>query len=177
MKKIMPHFIIVLLLVTVSTHLTAQIFSDLTKVVASNRASGDQFGLSTAISNDYAIVGAYHHNQVIGFNNVRANAGAAYIYKRTAGGPDNWGEIVTLRAADFDRNDRFGISVAIAGEYAVVGAYHEDHDANGNNTLTDAGAVYVFKRNQGGTDNWGQIKKIVASDRGANDNFGVSIAI
>ena len=41
----------------------------------------------------------------------------------------------------------------------------------------DAGAAYIFKRDQGGADNWGQVKKITASDGAAGDYFGVSVSI
>ncbi len=155
----------------------AQTFGEITKIIASERAVGDQFGISVDIEGDYAIAGAYLHNQPKTFGSDESNAGAAYIFKRTQGGNDNWGEVAALKAADFAENDFFGISVAISGDYAVVGAYQEDENASGGSTLNNAGAVYIFKRNQGGTDNWGQIKKIVASDRAANDRFGISVAL
>jgi hypothetical protein len=40
-----------------------------------------------------------------------------------------------------------------------VGAYQEDEDASGANTLGNAGSAYIFYKDQGGTDNWGQVKK------------------
>ncbi len=33
---------------------------------------------------------------------------------------------------------------------------------------SDAGAAYVFERDQGGADNWGQVKKLTASDTGGD---------
>lgn len=155
----------------------AQTLGEITKIIASDRDSGDEFGISTDLDGDYAIVGAYHHDQPQSFGSDKSNAGAAYIYKRTQGGADNWGQVATLKASDFNTNDRFGISVTISGDYAVVGAHNEDENTTGGSTLADAGAVYVFKRTQGGTDGWGQIKKLVASDRGAGDRFGNSIAL
>jgi formylglycine-generating enzyme len=39
------------------------------------------------------------------------------------------------------------------------------------------GGGYVFERNQGGVGNWGQVRKLTASDGMAYDSFGHSIAI
>ncbi|MCH7811589.1 MAG: FG-GAP repeat protein, partial [Chloroflexi bacterium] len=63
-------------------------------------------------------------------------------------------EVKKLLASDAQAGDQFGFSVAVSGDTAVVGAFFED--AGG----TDAGAAYVFQRDQGGADNWGQVKKL-----------------
>ncbi|NQZ36194.1 MAG: T9SS type A sorting domain-containing protein, partial [Crocinitomicaceae bacterium] len=47
--------------------------------------------------------------------------------------------------SDRGTDDRFGSSVAISGSYVIVGAKNEDEDASGNNTLVDAGSVYIFE--------------------------------
>ncbi|NQW06863.1 MAG: FG-GAP repeat protein, partial [SAR202 cluster bacterium] len=36
---------------------------------------------------------------------------------------------------------------------------------------------YIFYKDQGGTDNWGQQKKLTASDAGPNEQFGYSVSI
>jgi hypothetical protein len=82
-----------------------------------------------------------------------------------------------LVASDRGAYDRFGWSVAVQGESIIVGAYAEDQDASNSNPLTDAGSAYIFGKNQGGTNNWGQVKKLVASDRAIEDYFGWSVAI
>ena len=53
-------------------------------------------------------------------------------------------------------SDYFGVSFDVYGDYLVAGAPYEDEA--GSNT----GSLYIFKRNEGGADNWGQIKKLVA---------------
>ena len=60
------------------------------------------------------------------------------------------------------------------GNYAIVGAYNEDEDASGGNTLEQAGSAYLFHYNNG---TWGEVQKIVASDRALSDQFGQSVAI
>ena len=63
----------------------------------------------------------------------------------------------------------FGYSVAISGDYAIVGAYQE----NGNSA--DAGAAYIFHRTN--TNTWDTGIKITASDAESYDWFGYSVAI
>jgi hypothetical protein len=70
-----------------------------------------------------------------------------------------------LTASDGVSFDRFGVSVAISGPTAVVGAF-------GQNNQT--GAAYVFVRS--GTA-WSQQAKLTASDAHTFDNFGASVAI
>ena len=76
-----------------------------------------------------------------------------------------------LTASDAADDDYFGDSVAISGDTVVVGAYGKTARA------ADRGAAYVFERNQGGADNWGQVKKLTASDAADDDYFGYSVAI
>jgi len=155
----------------------AQTWNEIMKSVASDRGSTDNFGYSVAISGDYAIVGAHLESEDANGANTATYSGSVYILKKDQGGTDNWGEVTKIVASDRASSDRFGTSVCIDGEYAVVGAFVEDHDANGANTLSNAGSAYIFKKDQGGTDNWGQVKKIVASDRAAIDQFGFSVSI
>ncbi len=92
------------------------------------------FGSSVGISDTHAIVGAYGYTS----NGVEANSGRAYIFSTTTG------ELVTT----FDNptsystgiNDYFGYSVAIAGDYAVSGAYYEDTVG-----YASSGVAYVYR--------------------------------
>ena len=36
----------------------------------------------------------------------------------------------------------------------------------------ESGSAYIFDRNEGGTDNWGEVKNITASDGATGDEFG-----
>ena len=74
-----------------------------------------------------------------------------------------------LAASDGAADDWFGYSVAISGDTAVVGAPW--HDVGGN---ADQGSAYVFVRN-GGT--WSLQAQLFASNGGADDWFGISVAI
>ena len=58
----------------------------------------------------------------------------------------------------------------------VVGADMDD-DACPSDPDCNSGSAYVFARNQGGANNWGDVKKLTASDAAAGDRFGVLVAI
>ena len=74
-----------------------------------------------------------------------------------------------LTASDGLRGDEFGISVAVDGDTAVIGAYLDD-TTNGDNS----GSAYVFTKVSGV---WRQAAKLTASDGAANDEFGYSVAV
>ena len=100
-----------------------------------------------------------------------SDAGAAYVFVRSQGGADNWGEVKKLNASDAQADDFFGNSVSVSGDIAVVGGQGEDSGGS------FAGAAYVFSRNLGGAENWGEVKKLVASDAAADDIFGITVAV
>ena len=145
--------------------LAANVPEELWKRIASDGHDGDHLGFSVALSGDYAVAG------VLDGDGLGTFRGAAYVFARNQGGPDNWGQVAKLVASDAEDFDQFGVSVAIDGDYVVVGAIFED------GLGTDRGAAYVFDRNQGGSDNWGQVAKLVASDAEDNDQFSSSVAV
>lgn len=143
-------------------HGGADNWGQVSKLEASDPAPGNQFGYSVAIDGDTAIVGSIGDS---------GDAGSAYIFSRNAGGPDSWGEIRKLVASDTETEDGFGFAVSIFGDRAVVGA-------PGNDDLgADSGSAYVFGRNVGGIDNWGEITKRVPADGSQSDFFGESVSI
>ena len=142
--------------------------SQVKKLTAGDGAAGDAAGISVAVSGDTVVVGTYH--ATVGGNLQR---GAAYIYARNRGGAsDHWGEVKKLTAFDGAAYDYFGLSVAISGNAVVIGACGADVGGQNNQ-----GAAYVFARNQGGADQWGQVKKLVSGDGVAYDYFGDAVAI
>ena len=140
----------------------ATLMTEVKKLLASDASSSDGFG-RVAVSGDTAIV-ASSSSGVSQFK-----TGAAYIFRRNQGGVNNWGEVKRLTASDAANGAGFGVSVAISGDTALVGAW------NPGGMLS--GAAYVFQRDQGGTDNWGEVKKLTASDASFGVLFGHSLAI
>jgi hypothetical protein len=86
-----------------------------------------------------------------------------------------------VKASNTGAGDNFGMSMAISGDTLVVGANGEASAATGintgpegDNTLQNSGAVYVFVRT--GTT-WTQQANIKASTTDEHDVFGSSVAI
>ena len=140
---------------------------------ASDAQASDGLGWSVAVSGNVAIVGAM--GEAGGIGDPMAGAGAAYVFQRNRDGASQWGQVQKLTASDAQSHDQFGYSVAVSGEYAIVGAAFE---AGGPGDPADnAGAAYVFRRDQGGASNWGQVQKLTAPDADPDDYFGTSVAI
>ena len=129
------------------------------KLVPPDGVADDQFGTSVALSGDTAVIGAVHHSAG------GDRSGAAYVFVRSGA---SWVLQAQLTAADGTDNDQLGMSVALSGDTAVIGA------VNAAGGTAQAGAAYVFVRN--GTT-WTQQAKLIADDGAALDHFGTSVAL
>ena len=129
------------------------------KLDADDQADNDLFGWSVSLHGDYAVIGACYDDD-------NGNeSGSAYIFHRDG---ENWSQQAKLIADDGENSDNFGISVAIHGDYAVVGASKNDQEAE------NSGAVYVFHRDG---QSWTQQVKLTADDAESEDAFGYSVSI
>ena len=146
-------------------HGGADNWGEIKKIQAGDGLEWDQFGEEVAIHGENIIVNA------TGVDTGGENAGAAYIFSKNHGGADNWGLVKKIQSSDIEEKDRFGGSVAISDDYAIVSAEREDVGGE------QAGAAYIFYKNEGGANNWGEVKKIQASDKQANAQFGVSMSL
>jgi FG-GAP repeat len=124
-------------------------------------AADDRFGCSVSISGNYAIVGAFADD--IGAN---VDQGSASIYQLSAG---TW--VLKNKITDplGATGDRFGESVSISGNYAIVGAFADDIGAN-----VDQGSASVFQLSAG---SWIFMQKLTDAAGAAGDGFGASISI
>lgn len=90
------------------------------------------------------------------------------------------GQQAYLKASNPGREDFFGASVAISADTIVIGANQEDSAAVGidgvgsDDSAVNAGAAYVFVRSGGA---WFHQAYLKASNTGARDGFGLSVAI
>lgn len=125
------------------------------ELIGSGAAWGDEFGGAVAVSGDTLLVGApnAHGNNLIG---------AAYVFVRSGG---DWTQQSILSASDAATADRFGLSVALQGSTAIIGAPGK----NGG-----AGVAYVFVRN---ATTWTQRAELRAATSGTGDQFGNSVAL
>jgi len=124
---------------------------------------GDQFGHSLSISGNYAIVSAYNEDDAGG-----SGSGKAYIYNVTTGALVH--TLDNPNAYDTSASDFFGFSVAISGNYAIVGAYGED-DAGG----FGSGKAYIFNVRTGALLH--TLDNPNAYGTSAGDQFGEAVAI
>jgi hypothetical protein len=118
---------------------------------ASDPGASDYFGRGVSIHGTYAIIGSY----LVDASTTITNSGAAYIFERDTNGI--WGTAVSGQSYNNENQklalnnpdeDRFGTSVSINGNYAIVGAPVID-----DTTFTDSGAAYIFERDTNGI--WG----------------------
>jgi hypothetical protein len=152
-------------------------------IKASNTEAGDQFGCAVALDADTAIVGAaLEDSSATGVggnqaNNGATDSGAAYVFTRVG---NAWSQQAYLKASNTGGDDRFGASVAVSLDQAMVGAPFEDSSATGvdgdqsDNGLIFAGAAYLFERNAGA---WSQESYVKASNTGIGDQYGFSVAM
>ncbi|GAB4368273.1 MAG: hypothetical protein Kow0042_09350 [Calditrichia bacterium] len=127
------------------------------KIWASDGVQGEGFGSVLHLSGNRSIVGAPNAGPF--------STGKAYIFKKDGG---NWTEEKILTASDADMEKRFGSSVAIEDQLAVVGSSKDDENGN------ESGSGYVFLYN--GID-WDENVKLLPSDGAAGDEFGSAAAL
>jgi hypothetical protein len=121
-------------------------------------SSNDTSNNRISLDDDTIIIGSSS-----GLNNVYLS-GSAHIFVSDG---ENWSKQAVLTPSDVDSYDRFGYSVDIDGDYAVIGAY-EGFGYPG------AGSAYIFHRDG---DIWTQQAKLTDPDAEIRDNFGGSVSI
>ena len=130
-----------------------------TKLVASDRTSGDIFGEMVALEWRRIVVGAP-------FKDDPANlSGALYVFT-----PDGGNAFVEtkLHPSDLVQDQQFGTSFATAADRIVVGTRGDQMAGYA------AGAAYIFRLEESG---WIEETKLISQDIQPFDIFGVSVAI
>ncbi|MEZ5424443.1 MAG: FG-GAP repeat protein [Pyrinomonadaceae bacterium] len=130
------------------------------KLTATGGAGGDFFGASVAAYGDTAIVGAVYDD--VG----ATDQGSAYVFERAV---STWTQVQQLTASDASANDNFGVSVAISGSTAIVGAFNDDVGAN-----TNQGSAYVFFYSGG---SWLEQAHLTGTSGPSGGQFGYSVGI
>ncbi len=150
---------------------------------ASNTGTNDDFSQSVALSGDTLAVGARGEDstaQDVGGNqndNGATYSGAVYVFRRTG---TTWLQEAYLKASNSGVDDWFGCSVALSSDTLAIGAYGEASAAQGvagnqdDDSAYASGAVYVFR---GSGSAWLHEAYLKASNTGASDQFGVSVAL
>ncbi len=144
----------------------------LTKLTASDRATGDNFGWSVAISELKAVIGAPRNRFDNGGGNELLDSGAAYVFENLEG--TSWDE-TKITSTDRGANEQFGFAVDIDANsnHIIVGVPYDD-DVN-DPTAIDSGSAFTFSRDNL-TGTWPMQTKLLANDRAAYDHFGAAVA-
>lgn len=133
-------------------------------LVSPNPSTTDGYGRSVAVGGNIIVVSA-HNADAPAFH-----SGAAYIFRydpKTM----QWSLEATLTATDSDSVDRFGWSVDIEGDVALIGARSDD-----NNGVTNAGAAYIFRYNSQ-LKQWIEEAKLTDPNVDEGDLLGFSVSI
>lgn len=134
------------------------------------RMSADQFGYALDMDSGFLAVGANFRDLDTLFP-FSSNAGAVYIYQRAG---NNWAPVQKITVPNPESDDRFGQSLSMRGDWLFASTPNHDLDSSGSNAISDAGAVYIFKRQN---NIWSFYQKITAPARAVNDRFGHALEI
>lgn len=96
-------------------------------------------------------------------------AGAAFLYRHVTGSTNAWSEWCSLLPPSISAGDGFGSAVSLGNSFAAVGAPHQQ-DGFGR-----SGSVYLFRRDQGGTQNWGEWLRLVPTNAPTANHFGLAV--
>jgi hypothetical protein len=123
---------------------------------------GDWFASPVAVAGNVVVAGASRSDSP----GVGYEAGSAHVFVRSGA---TWSALPPIRPLDRPVGDWMGMSVAVSGDTALVGASFDDGRGG-----VFAGSAYVFVRSGAG---WAEQQKLVASDGASHDTFGGSVAI
>jgi len=119
------------------------------------------FGSSSDVHGDFAVVGQPSEGSI----EDTSSPGSAFIFSKYSG--DGWGLIKELMPSRRLSGDQFGFSVALDDDIVVVGAPR----------MGNFGSAYVYARNSGGPNAFGEIRKLEASGGFAVDVSGDHILV
>jgi hypothetical protein len=131
-------------------------------IAADSSGASSSFGTALAVAGDWLAVGD---------NGYDAGRGAVWLFNRNAGGAGNWGLVKQLTAPNAQSGDFLGFSLALSAEWLVVGATGDGQSG------TSAGRLHLFRRHQGGSDNWGYFGSLSPLSARASDGLGQSVAL
>lgn len=134
-------------------------------LTASDLSTNWIFGYSISVSGDAALIGAYRANATA------SSAGAAYLYRNLSTANGTMTENAKLIASDGAATDDFGYSVALSGNFGIVGARWDDI------TYTNQGSAYLYRNLGTASGNVTESVKIWATDAFTENRFGVSVSL
>jgi len=124
-----------------------------------------RFGATVDLEGDLLAVGAPE-----AFLNGTVSGGA-FIFSRNLGGSNAWGLVKSIIPTGVVNNARFGFDVSLHHETLVVGSPQI------GTAPTNRGAVFVYQKNQGGSNQWGFVQRLTTEVAVANTRLGTSVDV
>jgi hypothetical protein len=137
--------------------------------------SNGNFGKAIDLDGQFAIIGdRLDDGSCPGDNG--CNSGAAYIYKYDG---VRWNLLKRITPDDSARQNFFGFDVAINDDIVVVSAQYDNNNNLNNNDYRFQGSAYIFQRDAGGIENWGQVAKFKSNELVSErqDEYGRSVDV
>jgi len=122
------------------------------KLIASDGAPEERFGIDVALDGDTALIGSESDDN-------GNYSGSVYVFTRTG---TTWTEQQKIYPSDGAEADWFGFAISLDGDTALFAASLDDDNG------TDSGSAYVYTRS--GTT-WTQQQKLLTLDGAAGDHF------
>lgn len=143
-------------------------------VGTNGRVAGDIFGYALSVNGTRLAVGAPGNDFDATGNNALSDAGAVFIFLKSG---STWS--IEKRLVGFGTNgrmngDNFGRALAFTGDLLTVGAPYQDYDENGLNSVSNAGAAYVFLKSSGVWTSHQKLAGQGTNGRMPDDYFGWS---
>lgn len=136
------------------------------KLFLARSTLSNRFGTRVALHGNRALVSAPG-----AFNNPGEGKGIVYVYQYSSG---FWERTAELKPAGLASTDRFGSSLALYGDWAVVGAPGSDRQIDGNGNVLSVGSVYIYKFTG---EAWVLFDELIPSDGHYLSAFGSALDI
>ncbi|MBN2778606.1 MAG: T9SS type A sorting domain-containing protein [Bacteroidales bacterium] len=135
------------------------------KLFPSDGDNSDLFGVSVAVNNDIAYVGAS------GWDGDFSSEGAIYVFQKTSTTWEDFEEIAMLNLSDPSNIDQLGKSISVYDDILVAGVSYDDENG------TNSGAAYIFEKPVSGWANATETAKLTATDCSEFNYFGNSVSV
>ena len=165
MKK---NYSLILLWISLSAASQSAVFTK--KILPPDALDTGVFGVSIAQSNTIICVGDTSDN-----DGSVALTGAVYILEKQN---NDFSSVQKLKAPFLESGDAYGFDISIHGDFIAVGAgrYEFNNSATGLPRISDAGAVFLYKRNAS-TSQWDLVNTLFAPTRFQNNQFGWKVIL
>lgn len=138
-----------------------------TRLLGSELFFFDRFGTSVAIDGETIAVGAPQVGERF------PEEGVVYMFERSAGGPDAWGEVAAIRAVPSFGGNFFGydLDLDLDADRLLVGAPGD------RGIILQGGAAFIFERDPGSLDAWMQVAELRPQGSSLSLQFGEAVAL